>query len=308
MVGQSGKAGENRPEEAGISYEDKKQKLCRIMDAWAAGDVAVAFSGGVDSSLLLKLAAEYGRQHGTRVYALTASTRLHPACDLLVAKAVAAETGAVHVVLELDELSEADIDKNPVDRCYRCKKYIFRSMLEAVKTYGIGTVLEGTNLDDTRVYRPGIRALRELGMESPLMQAGFTKADVRRMAAEQGISVAARPSTPCLATRFPYGTELTAGKLETVEQGEAFLRSLGLGNVRLRVHGDVARVEVDGADMAGLVERRDQVVTCLKKLGYGYVTLDLEGFRSGSMDQGIKRFPGRDSGTPGIHGTEREEN
>lgn len=146
------------------------------------------------------------------------------------------------------------------------------------------TVLEGTNEDDLHVYRPGIRAVRELGVLSPLAEAGLTKQEVRRMAAEYGISVAARPSAPCLATRFPYGTALSLPELKRVEKGEAYLRSLGFRNVRLRVYGCLVRIEVDAEDLEGLLDRRLEAAAFLKELGYQYVTLDLEGFRSGSMD------------------------
>lgn len=149
---------------------------------------------------------------------------------------------------------------------------------------GIPVILEGTNEDDLHVYRPGIKALKELRIASPLAETHMTKAEVRQMAAEYGLSVAAKPAAPCLATRFPYGTSLTYEKIQQVEKGEIYLKSLGLGNVRLRVHETVARIEADEGDFSKIMAQKDQIAAFLKEVGYTYIALDLEGFRSGSMD------------------------
>lgn len=146
-------------------------------------------------------------------------------------------------------------------------------------------IMDGTNEDDLHVYRPGLRALKELGIISPLAEEKVTKAEVRELAEEYGLSVASKPAMPCLATRFPYGTDLTYEKLEKVEKGEAFIRKLGLYNLRLRVHGGIARVEVDEQEIAKILQHREEIVRYLRQLGYSYITLDLEGFRSGSMDE-----------------------
>ena len=270
------------------SYEEKYNRLHDMMKGYAQQNVAVAFSGGVDSSLLLKMAVAYAKEQGTIVYGITADTELHPAGDRKIARKVAEEAGAEHILLKLKELKQADILQNPVDRCYRCKKYLFGEMKEKAERLGAAILMEGTNADDLLVYRPGIRAVEELGIKSPLKEAGLTKIEVRRLASRYGISVADRPSAPCLATRFPYGETLTPLKLKHVEQGEAFLRALGLYNVRLRVHGEIARIEVDEDYMPGLLEKKREVAVYLKELGYSYITLDLEGFRSGSMDIGIR--------------------
>lgn len=254
------------------------------MEAYAGADMVVAFSGGADSSLLLKLACEATEQCGSRVYAITMQTELHTLEDLQVAKKVAKETGAFHIVLHVDELKEAGIEDNPVDRCYRCKKLLFTRMREEAERIGAGVLLEGTNADDLKVYRPGLKAIRELGIKSPLAEAGFTKAEVRALAGEYGVSVAKRPSTPCMATRFPYGTRLTRENLKRAEDGESYIRSLGFYNVRLRVCGETARIEVDETEFDFLIEHRKEIIKFLKSLGYVYVALDLEGFRSGSMD------------------------
>lgn len=268
-------------------YEEKCEILFRILDKLTKENTAVAFSGGVDSSLLLKLLCIKAKSRGTLVYAIAAHTELHPSGDLEIAKRVAEESGAAFMVLKLQELKEADIVNNPVDRCYRCKKLLFKEIKRKAEELGAKILIEGTNLDDTKVYRPGLKAIEELGIKSPLKDAGFTKKEIRKLAATYDISVADRPSTPCLATRFPYGAVLSLEKMKKVEQGEAFLRELGLYNVRLRVHGETARIEVDEKDMPKLLESRKEVVEFLKGLGYWYITLDMEGFRSGSMDIGI---------------------
>lgn len=270
------------------SYEEKREALLGRIAEYALEDMIIAFSGGVDSSLLLKLACDAVVKTGKKVYGILLHTMLHPKAELEEAESVAKEAGALFRVLRIDELEGAGIEENPVDRCYRCKRYLFRELQKEAKLLGVSRILEGTNEDDLHVYRPGIRAVRELGIVSPLADAGLTKADVRRFAGEYGISVSEKPSTPCLATRFPYGVRLTYEAMRKVEQGESYLRSLGLGNVRLRVHGNLARLEVDTDDIGRVTERREDIAGYLKNLGYNYVTLDLEGFRTGSMDESVR--------------------
>ncbi len=268
------------------SYNEKKERLINQMAAYASEDVAVAFSGGVDSSLLLKMACNAAKGNGKRVFGILLHTMLHPSGDIQAASEVADETGAEFLALELDELEAAGIEENPKNRCYLCKRYLFQELQKKAESLGVYRILEGTNEDDLHVYRPGIRAVRELGILSPLADAGFTKAEVRRLAAEYGVSVSEKPSTPCLATRFPYGTRLEWNDMRRVEEGEAYLRSLGFYNVRLRVHKDIARIEVDADDLNTILDWKEEITGKLKALGFTYVTLDLEGFRSGSMDGG----------------------
>lgn len=268
-------------------YEEKKEQLRRILEQDTRENVIVAFSGGVDSSLLLKLACEAAKSRETTVYAVTMQTKLHPVGEFRAAEALAREIGAEYIAIAVDELQDAGIMQNPVDRCYRCKKYLFWRIKEKAEELEITTIIEGTNEDDLHVYRPGIRALKELGITSPLAQAGMTKEEVRRLAAEYGMSVAAKPAAPCLATRFPYGTALTYEKLDSVGRGEEFLKALGFRNVRLRVHDMIARIEVDQSEFPVVLEQRERITEQFKALGYSYVTLDLEGFRSGSMDIGL---------------------
>ncbi len=268
---------------------NKREQFLEQIGQYTKEDIAVAFSGGADSSLLLKAACESAKKNGSKVYAVTMQTRLHTMEDLETAQKVAKETGACHIVLHVDELEEAGIEMNPTDRCYLCKRLLFSRLRDKAAELGVHTILEGTNADDLKVYRPGIKAVRELGIISPLADAGLTKEDVRELAASYGISVADRPASPCMATRFPYGTRLTREKMEAVHQGEVFLRTLGFYNVRLRVQEDLARIEVDADSLEDILKHREEIIKFLKGLGYRYVTLDLEGFRSGSMDDELVR-------------------
>lgn len=263
---------------------DQKARLEARMRKLAAGDICLAFSGGVDSSLLLQAAVDAAEETGKKVYAVTFDSRLHPACDLEIAGQVAKELGGIHQVIQIDELEQADIRMNPENRCYLCKRRLFSCLKEFAEERKITCILDGTNEDDLHVYRPGIQALGELGIISPLAELHITKAEVKALASMYGISVASRPSTPCMATRIPYGMELNYDILARIGEGEAFLREMFSGNVRLRLHKNVARIELDPECLEQAVMKREQVISRLKELGFSYVTLDLEGFRSGSMD------------------------
>ncbi len=273
------------------SYHKKKERLYNTIENLTKKDIIVAFSGGVDSSLLLKLVSEKAKNQKVRVYAVTVQTKLHPVGDLEIAKKVAAETGTIHKILQVDELDEAGISDNPVNRCYLCKKYIFTQLVDYAKTLDITTIVEGTNADDLKVYRPGIQAIRELNVNSPLADSDFTKEDVRKMAKEYKITVADRPSTPCMATRFPYNTKLSYDAMRQIEKGEIYIRELGFYNVRIRLHKDIARIEVDKSDINRLMEQSEVVIHYLKELGFTYITIDLDGFRSGSMDYKLTDNP-----------------
>lgn len=269
--------------------ENKSVQLWNSICEYTKKDTVLAFSGGVDSSLLLYMMCKAAQNHKTTVYAVMVQSELSPVKDVEIARMVARQAGACFNVQNIDELSQPGIYDNRTDRCYVCKKYLFSSLIEFAARKGIQTILEGTNEDDLHVYRPGIRAIRELGIKSPLADAHLTKSQVRMLSKKYGISVADRPSAPCLATRFPYGTHLTKDGLKAVENGEAYMRELGFSNVRLRIYDGLVRIEVDRPQMGLLLEYSDRIVSHLKSLGYDYVTLDLEGFRSGSMDIHIKK-------------------
>ena len=277
-----------------------REMLQARMRELVSEDICLAFSGGVDSSLLLKVAADAAAETGKKVYAVTFDSRLHPSCDLRIARQVAGELGGIHQVMEVDELEQEEIRMNPVNRCYLCKRHLFMTLKKLAGEKGVRRILDGTNEDDMHVYRPGIRALKELGIISPLAELHITKEAVKGMASEYEISVASRPSTPCMATRLPYNTRIDYDVLDRIAQGEAYLRDALPGNVRLRLHGGIARLEVDNEAFARLLDRRADVVRRLKGLGFTYVTLDLEGFRSGSMDVGITEVHGSADPSGGV--------
>jgi TIGR00268 family protein len=266
------------------SFEDRTKKLLEIINEYAKEDIIVAFSGGVDSSLILKLAVDAAKKTGSKVYAVTVHTRLHPMNDIEVSKAVAAEVSARHEIIYVDELQIEGMSTNPVNRCYLCKSRIFSDLKAFGKERGIKLILEGTNSDDLLQYRPGIQALKELGIISPFVKAGFSKDDVRKLAEKLGISVKKRPSAPCMATRFPYGDDINYEDMAKLDEAEEFIRSLGYYNVRIRKHKNIARIEIDSEDLAKFTKDADVITNKLKSAGFDYVCLDLEGFRSGSMD------------------------
>lgn len=266
-------------------FKLKCQKLTNLIDKYTKKDIVIAFSGGVDSSLLLKIACDCAKINKTNVYAVTVQTMLNSVKEIDFTSKNAQEIGAIHKIIEIDELNEAGISENPKDRCYICKKYMFSKIKEYAKSVGADKIIDGTNSDDLGTYRPGIKALKELGIISPLAGVEMSKKDVRKLALEYGISASDKPSTPCLATRFEYGTKLDYDKIRKVEKAEEYLSSLGFYNVRLRVHRDIARIEVDSENLVKIINKKDDVIEFIKALGFKYVTVDLEGFVSGSMDR-----------------------
>lgn len=271
-----------------------KEKLKTYLQEKTKGPVAIAFSGGVDSAFLAWAACQVYE----KVYAICIRTTLHPMRESEEAKALAEKLGAEFVLLAVDEFAQAGIEENPIDRCYRCKRYMFESVKALAQEKGAQVVMDGTNADDLKVYRPGVKALKELGILSPLAELGITKAVVREQLASLGLAVASKPSTPCLATRFPYGTQLTTEKLRRVDVAETYLHSLYQGNVRVREHEEaakaagsirIARIEVDPEAQEQILAHRSDVCEQLLALGYDYVTMDLMGFASGSMDKKIEK-------------------
>jgi len=249
------------------------------------GGVLIACSGGVDSTFLLRVALEV---LGENVLAVTAKSPIHPASESAAAGELARRLGARHLFVETDELDDPEFARNPPERCYLCKRSLFARLKELAEEHGLTEVLEGSNYDDLGEHRPGLRALRELGVRSPLAEAGLTKAEIRALSRQMGLPTWDKPAQACLATRFPYGELLTPEKLRRVEEAEEFLRSLGLGQLRVRTHDLLARIEVSQNEMPRLLHEAGRVVEELKKLGYTYFTLDLEGYRTGSMDEPLK--------------------
>lgn len=249
--------------------------------------VAVAFSGGVDSTLLLKIAHDV---LGDNVIAITLVSPLYPKREIESAKEIAKNIGVRHIVEEeMDILNNDKFLKNPPDRCYYCKKEEFKKIIDLAKKYDINYVLDGTNKDDLSDYRPGRRALLELGVRSPLLEAGLTKSDIRVISFELGLPTYDKPSLACLASRFPYGEEINISSLLRIDEGEEFLRSLGVKQVRVRNHGNIARIEVDDEGFNIILREKEKIVEKFKKLNYIYITLDLEGYRTGSMNEVLKR-------------------
>lgn len=244
--------------------------------------VLIAFSGGVDSSVLAALAY---RALGDRAIAVTADSQTLSPGELQCAKAVANEIGIAHKIISYDELGEPGFANNPVDRCYYCKKGLIRELKNFAAKNDIKSIVEGTNFSDLKGHRPGHRAVIEEEVYNPFVEFEVTKEEIREMARKLGLSVADKPSMACLSSRFPYGQTITADDLVRVGEAENYLRVHGFSVVRVRDHAGIARIEVMPAEMVRFMEIREEIVAKFKELGFSYVTLDLRGFRSGSMDE-----------------------
>jgi uncharacterized protein len=271
------------------SKADKLRTIIR-----AQPKALVAFSGGVDSTLLLKVCRDI--LGPANVTAVTGVSQTYTPEEKRTARRVARELGVQHVLIETDELACAAFARNPADRCYHCKRELYRKLAVVARRVGAGAVLDGTIVDDLGDWRPGRRAAAEHAVRSPLAELGFTKADVRAAAAGYVLASTEKPASPCLASRIPYGTEITREALQMVERAEELLRALGFGELRVRHHGDTARIEVPLADLERLLARemRERVVAELKALDYRFVAVDLEGFRSGSLNAALGRGAGPD--------------
>lgn len=269
---------------ASFSNEEFASAYESLTSSIAALDSAlVAFSGGVDSTLLLYAAHE---ALGERAVAVTARSCLFPSDETEEARSFCAELGIEHVVVDYDPLASADIAENNSDRCYLCKHMLFETFVALADERGLQTVIEGTNADDAADYRPGAKALQELGAVSPLAQAGLTKETIRALSHELGLAAWDKPSLACLASRIPYGEALTQPKLARVEQAEKLLVEAGFRQVRVRSHDDLARIEAAPDELdALLVCMRGGLTDEFHRLGFAYVSMDLDGYKTGSMNR-----------------------
>ncbi len=250
------------------------------------GRVLVAFSGGVDSSLVLRVAHDV---LGSQVIAFTVHSPAVPDHDYQAALRLAGSLGVEHVVVKADETVIPEYAANPVNRCYFCKRHLFHLCAVEAASRGIQVVADGANLDDLSDYRPGLEAAAEHSVKHPLVTAGLRKADIRELSRRLGLEAWDKPASPCLSSRFPYGTRITTEALARVARAEKLLHELGFRECRVRYHEHLARVEVPTADLARLLapEVRARVITELRALGFSYVTVDLQGLRSGSLNEAL---------------------
>jgi uncharacterized protein len=252
------------------------------------GGIVIAFSGGTDSTLLAAVARQ---ELGPKAIAVTALSPTYPRSEQKAAARLARRLGIRHETVVSNELEIPGFSENPPDRCYHCKSELVRILRRVGRRHRIRAVADGTNADDLGDYRPGRRAATELGVLTPLLDVGLTKKEIRALSRRMGLPTADKPPMACLASRFPYGTHITRDKLKAVDRAEETLRKLGFRQVRVRHHGDVARIEVEGTELRKFMSQtvRRRAVSAVKRAGFLYVSLDLEGYRTGSLNDSLRK-------------------
>ena len=270
-----------------ISTDIRNKENALVERIKAAGKLAVAFSGGVDSTYLLYKAHQV---LGDECLAVTVRSQILTEVDFNRTVEFCKEIGAKQEIIDFDVFSVDKFAENPPDRCYYCKSYDFEGIKKAALKYGITAVADGSNVDDQGDYRPGMRAMKELGIISILREAGLTKKDIRELSKEAGLKTWDMPAAACLASRFVYGERITAEGVKRVELSEKFIKDLGFSGIRVRVHGDLARIEASPDDIAlmSYSRTRKEITDELKRLGFRYVTLDMQGYRMGSMNEALE--------------------
>lgn len=268
---------------------NKMEKLETILKGY--GKLLVAFSGGVDSTFLLAMARKVLKDN---VVAVTGDSPIHSTRETKDAVSMAQKMGVKQIIHETQEMTLPEFLKNPEDRCYICKKHLIQDLKKIADKMNIPNIAHGANKDDLGDYRPGFAAAEEMGVLSPLIEAGMTKADIRELSKEMGLETWDKPSMPCLATRLPYGTSITKAVVKQIEAAENILFDLGFKICRVRHHGDLARIEIVSEDFNLILDNsiRKKIVNAFKELGYLYVSLDMEGYLMGSMNRAIDRVFG----------------